>query len=341
MKKWELDVSKKIYRGAKNILHFFATDFRLATTLPRKARTRLVHDVPQSACVKGKKTHLDNLTEWGRKMELVMPDTVKSESAAENQASRPLEIRIASTIEEYEAAFRIAYDVYFPLGFTDYSPAGIRVAAAQLRPGTAVLLAYYEGQPIATMSVYGDTEGGLPSSSGWPNEIGRLREEGRKMFEFGALMVLPGRAYLGMRLCLEIFRFAWQYVWDVKKGDTLCAFVQSKHAWYYQRILTFQQFGEPQTYQWNGLRIADVVPMFLDLVGREESWMKIYGRFGESRRNLHKFFCSLERREREQFIRSELRRKNRMDFQELCRRYGGCCNSQVKSNQELNQKKAV
>jgi hypothetical protein len=230
-----------------------------------------------------------------------------------------IDVHIATTIDDYMTAFRIAYDVYHPRGFTEYSPHGLRATKYQLQPSALVLLAYYKGEPIATLSLYEENDGVFPSSSGWPNELADLKRRGIRAFELGTLMSLPRAQQAGgSRVCLEMFRMAWRYARCIRNADALCVFVQEHHEAFYRKIFKFHRFGEPKNYEWNGLKIANVVPLFMDLNGAEEDFQQRYNRYEESARNLYRFFVLDQQKEITDTLVAALRRRDQLDWNRLC-----------------------
>ncbi|MBA4386686.1 MAG: hypothetical protein C0404_01825 [Verrucomicrobia bacterium] len=229
-----------------------------------------------------------------------------------------VEVRIAATIDDYATAFRIAYDVYHPKGFTAFSPYGMRATVYQLHPSALILLAYHKGNPIATLSLYEENGGKLPSASGWPGELADFQRRGIKAFELGTLMSLPDAQEAGgSRVCLEMFRVAWRYARCLRNADALCAFVQAHHEAFYTKIFRFRRFGEPRNYEWNGLQIAGVAPLIMDLNGAEEEFRQRYNRYEESARNLYRFFVIDRQKEIADMLIADLRKRDQLDWNQL------------------------
>jgi hypothetical protein len=61
-----------------------------------------------------------------------------SEEAFTEQAD--VEVRMATTIDDYATAFRMVYDVYYAKGFTAFSSYGMWANAYQMHPSALVLL---------------------------------------------------------------------------------------------------------------------------------------------------------------------------------------------------------
>jgi hypothetical protein len=257
--------------------------------------------------------------------------------AAETGAEWPdhgVEVRIARTVAEYEAAFRIAYIVYQGEGFLPHSPFGVRPTRLHFQKSAVVLLAYSHGLPVGTLSLYRDGPEGLPMEKGWPREVDGLRSTGRRLIEFGTLMMLSRRPSPGSMDCTEMFRVAWLYARAIARADTICAFVRGKHLWFYKRVMDFKPLGPARTYRWNGVRMPDMVPVAMELNGAEELFRRRYDRLGGSPRNLYRRFVLNGRAETERRMRLDLARRHGMDWQALRRRFEPLCANAERSNSD-------
>ena len=240
------------------------------------------------------------------------------------QSSRTEEItvRVAATMEDYETAFRIAYEVYYSKGFTGFSDVGMRASSYQLQSSTLVLIGYLGDKPIATLSVYEGCEGVFPSSAGWSDEFQDIGQKYSCIMELGTLMVLPEYIRSGSsRICLTMFRTAWNYARFVKKADAFCAFVQAHHKRFYERILNFSAFGVAKNYEWNGLNIGNVVPLVMDLRSAESEFKDRFDRFGSSSRNIYRFFAIDDREKITNYIRQGLRLRDSLIWKMLAQRF--------------------
>lgn len=234
-----------------------------------------------------------------------------------------LRVRIASTADDYEAAFRLAYDVYYPLGYTAPDPAGMRVSPYQLRATAFVLLAYHHTIPVGTMTLYADDPDGLPGDEGWGGELDALRAAGHRLFESGALVVSQEGGGAGdPKICFALFRHALVLAQRTPQA-CFCSFVQLRHAAFYQQALCHRRFGQPRHYRWNGLDIPDVTPLLLHLPGAAQEFRARYG-LREEAGNLHRFFFADDHRQQiSAGIDDDLRRRQRLDLAALRHRFAG------------------
>ncbi len=241
----------------------------------------------------------------------------QEDSIRRTSSMAEIDVRLASKADEYADAFRIAYQVYYPLGYTSYAPSGMRMTPYQFRPENIVLVAYYAGQAVACLSLFEDRAQGLPSDNGWRADLNQLRASRKKIFEVGSLMVLPNCPLRGPGICLALFRQAWMYAHHFRGADTLCAFVQKHHVFFYKKMLTFTNFGETRDYRWNGLNIPEVCALVMNLEGAELEFKRRFDRFGDSPRNLYRWFVHHRRVETEAKLRRALRRRARINLEDL------------------------
>ena len=184
-------------------------------------------------------------------------------------------VRIAHNLSMFEDAFRTAYDIYHDLGFIPASESRLRISPYQLYRNTIVFVAYRNGRPAATLSLYPDGPNGLPSDAGWKDDLDGLRSPSRSIAELGALIIRPNESN-SLRTCLEMFRNVWVYTQKVMNINMFCAFVQGKHAKFYRRVLKFTRFGSPKYYKWCGLNVKDITPFYLDLAHAEDIFSAAY-----------------------------------------------------------------
>ncbi len=244
-------------------------------------------------------------------------------------------IRVAATIEELRSAFRIGYEVYREEGFVPYHPSAMRVTGGHLRSSTVVLLAYCDGQAVGTLSLYEDGSDGLPSETVWPVEMGRLRAEGRRMTEFGTLLMRKDKPELKLRVCLEMFRFAWLYARTIRGNNTICAFVRRKHLWFYKKLMNFKPFGHTPLYQCNGLTMKDCIFMFMDLKGAEEDFRRRFEKYGDTPRNLYRRFVHHERARMDRHLQNEVRRHEERKWMQLQQHFEPLCTHSIEAKGPL------
>ncbi len=163
--------------------------------------------------------------------------------------SRPVEVKIASTPDEWRQAFQLVRHNYLASGYEAPSPKLVRFTPYHALPDTTVFVARHQGQVLATFTLVPDnTLLGLPLQTIYPEEIGQLRREGRRLAEVTSLAMRD----LDQREFLQVFtamiRLMKQY--HVRQGgDTWVIAVNPKHRNYYCKGLGYAPLGPCRAYE--------------------------------------------------------------------------------------------
>ncbi len=161
--------------------------------------------------------------------------------------SRDIQVKFASTRQEWEEAFQLVADNYQACGY-EGEGADCRFTDYHALPDTVVLVAKAEGRVVATFSLVPDNAPlGLPLESLYRPEIQALRHQGRRLFETGSL----ADRGLSLREFLHVFptmmRLGWQY--QVGRGaDTTVITVNPRHTSFYTKLHGFLSLGPRRSY---------------------------------------------------------------------------------------------
>lgn len=162
--------------------------------------------------------------------------------------TRDIEVKIASTPEEWEAAFRLVRKNYVESGYEAPSSKPLRFTPYHALPDTTVFIAKCEGEVVATFSLVADGKPlGLPLDALYEEEVGRLRSEGRHLGEVTSLAA----SGLSQREFIQVFsaliRLMCQYHLR-QGGDTWLITVNPKHRAFYTKTLGFVALGPCRAY---------------------------------------------------------------------------------------------
>jgi hypothetical protein len=150
----------------------------------------------------------------------------------------------------------------------------------------------------------------------WPKEFERLASRLGACCEFGTLMVRPG-SWPGSWACEELFRVGWLYARSMQGCKAVCAKVQERHAPFYERRFCFERLGAPRDQFADGVRIPQVVPLWLDL-DQAEGWFKQrFSSRGAAPGNLYRRFVVEGREEGLATLRAGLEARKDLDFEAL------------------------
>ncbi len=162
--------------------------------------------------------------------------------------ARDIRVKVASERGECEQAFRLLADSYRARGYDAPGAPPYRFTPYHALPETAMLVAKHGERVVATLSLIPDTTLlGLPMESSYPDEIDRLRLQGRRLAEAGSL----AGAGLDQREFARVFRAMNQLLFQYhasQGGDSCVIAVHPRHRNFYRRAFGFVPVGERRAY---------------------------------------------------------------------------------------------
>jgi hypothetical protein len=183
-----------------------------------------------------------------RKTSTALPVRRLPQSVPVKGVSRPIEVKIASTESEWEQAFALAAASYQARGYEPPTYCRLRFTPYHALPDTVTFVAKHEQQVVATFSiVFDNTLLGLPMESVYPDEIDKLRWDGRRIAETTTL----ADADLGVREFIQVFLTLIQVAMQHHRsqgGDTPVIAVNPRHKKFYTKLLGFVPLGPCRAY---------------------------------------------------------------------------------------------
>lgn len=155
--------------------------------------------------------------------------------------SNGLEVRLASTQREWEAAFRVLHDSYVDEGYMAPDPRGLRATRYHALPSTSVAVALEKGEVIGTVSFIKNGLFGLPSGA-----LFDLREDQRRVIEISSLAIKKEFRSQHGRVLFPLIRFVLKYATQYLKGTHLYISVNPKHVSFYRAFLAFEPLGKKE-----------------------------------------------------------------------------------------------
>ena len=153
-----------------------------------------------------------------------------------------VDYRIAATRNERRQAFCLVYECYRNSGLIKPNPYHMRVLPHHLSSTTNVFVAFGRSSAIATVTLIGDGQFGLPLESIHPEVAAERRQAGLTIAEISCLAV----SHLAFRRFfpsfIELTRLMAQYA-RYMGIDQLLAVVHPRHARIFERLMGFQPFG--------------------------------------------------------------------------------------------------
>jgi hypothetical protein len=162
--------------------------------------------------------------------------------------ARDIRVKIATELEEFEAAFRLVTSNYRARGYEAPGDRPYRFTHHHVLPDSVTMVAAHDGRVVATLSLVPDTALlGLPLEHVYGPEIDRFRRRGRRMAE----AICLADAGLSIREFVRVFKalikLAMQYHRSLG-GDSWVIVIHPRHRGFYQRVLGFVPMGPQRPY---------------------------------------------------------------------------------------------
>ncbi len=212
-----------------------------------------------------------------------------------------LDLKIAETKNELEAAYKLLHDVYVEKGYMKPHPSEMRISIYNALPHAITFLARDSEVPfpdgkkaipskrikhktIGTITLVIDSALGLPMEDIYYEEIQSLRRKYLKLAEVSSLAISPEYRYEKMFMYLNQFLVGFALFAGV---TNLVIAVNPKHADFYKKVLFFEVIGPERSY--SKVQGAPAVAMHLNLKTAENQIKNGY-KFDELDACLYTFF---------------------------------------------------
>ena len=202
--------------------------------------------------------------------------------------------RTATSPEDYLAAFNLVYKVFLKTGYIQPSPTPFRLAPQHCNATSRVFIGVHKKNGterlIYSISIFPDSETGLPMDMVFKKELDRLRAKGRFLVEAGHLAAEPSYKTNTMNLPMLGNKILHQYAYRNLNADDIVIAIHPKYRWFYEELLLFEALGEVKEYAYANNNPA--VAMRLDLRTVKKRYEKAYKKI-ELNKNLYQFFFHL------------------------------------------------
>lgn len=179
---------------------------------------------------------------WLRKLpSFLTGPAVRSQARLHETPLDRFEVRVARTADEYRKAFSLVHTAYVYLGIENVRSDPMRIAPQHLLPEATVLVAYDGDNLVGTLTVFEDSQAGLPLDKDYQDEIDQLRAEGKKLVEYGSLAVLEPYHHSGVATLLFITAHWWSR--HVVEASDCVIGVNPSAAWLYKAVFNFKRLG--------------------------------------------------------------------------------------------------
>lgn len=187
--------------------------------------------------------------------------------------------KFAEHMHERVAAFHLVYQNYLKKGLIEANSDELRVTPYQFLPTTNTFITLQRGRVIASVSLIGDGQLGIPMESIYSNQVQEARRRGLFIGEvssFALQGVESTRHFLP--IFINLTRLMAQHARAVGI-DQLWLAAHPKHARFYERYLGFERIGTQTSYP--SVRGAPAVACCLDFAridrNRPQSYKHYFG----------------------------------------------------------------
>ncbi len=174
-------------------------------------------------------------------------------------------------LEELKAAYNLVYQEYAARKLCVPNPEQMFFNAYSFVPGSRTFILKQSEKLLGTICMVADSPMGLPMESLFAPEIDKLRQEGRKMVEIGALSL--NSKYINMKqysfknfkkqaYLYKLYKTMFDYVRGSENITDLIIGCHPRHEFLY-KYLTFETLSAPKNYQ--GANAAPAVLMRMDI----------------------------------------------------------------------------
>ncbi|MDX9788394.1 MAG: hypothetical protein RBT11_16570 [Desulfobacterales bacterium] len=197
------------------------------------------------------------------------------------------QFKIADKKEELECASRLVHDKYVRKGYMTPTESGLRLSLRNALPETTTFIGVKNQVVASTLTLFQDSEMGLPMDAIYKPELDQLRSQGRKIAEVGSLASHICVAKSDQTVLMHGNKIMHSYSRDYLGVDDLVVAINPKHQWFYQHILLFEQIGELKAYDY--VKKAPAVAYRLNLNMAEYHYKAAY-EDKPPEKNLYRFF---------------------------------------------------
>ncbi len=173
--------------------------------------------------------------------------TLTSSKAGENlvEQNRPsgLTIKIANTLEEREAAFRLGYEVYLDKGFIKPNANQWLVRDYDFDKDTLIFIVKDQScEIVGSITLVFDGSSKLPAEKIYKEELKELHLSGKRLTEISRLAIKQEHRN-SKEILVLLFNYLCIYIHHVKQYSHLVIEVNPRHKNYYKILLDFDEIG--------------------------------------------------------------------------------------------------
>lgn len=197
----------------------------------------------------------------------------KGESLVEKPKPGEYTIKVANTIEEREAVFRLGYKMYLQKGYIKENSNKWMIQNYDFNEETTILIIQDKQKNIVgTVTLVFDGTTYLPAEKIYRDELNILRNKKEKIVEISRLVV-DSKFKNSKEILLLLFNYLYIYSYHVKKYTCLAIEVNPRHIAYYQTLLDFIPIGKQKACPI--VQNAPAILMYIPLIHGENKFLRL------------------------------------------------------------------
>lgn len=167
----------------------------------------------------------------------------KKEDLVEKIKPSEFTIKIANTLEEREAAFKLGYQIYLEKGYIKENVNKWLVNDYDANKDTTILIVKdISNNVVGSVTLVFKNEDSIPAEKIYYDEINALSATGKKIAELSRLVISPDYRN-SKEIILLLFNYLSIYAFRNKNYDYLTIQVNPRHKAYYEKLLNFKEIG--------------------------------------------------------------------------------------------------
>jgi len=166
----------------------------------------------------------------------------KKDEVLENK-SLDFTVKLATTLEEREEVFSLAYQIYLEKGYITENGEKWLTSKYDARSDSAILIVQDRNKKIVgSVTLIFDSSESLPAATIFSEELNMLRSNNEKIVEISRLVIDP--SYRNAKeILILLFNYLYIYSYYVKNYTCLAIEVNPRHKDYYRSLLLFEVIG--------------------------------------------------------------------------------------------------
>lgn len=161
----------------------------------------------------------------------------------EKSNSETFTVKVANKLEEREAVYRLAYQIYLEKGYINENPNEWLLQPYDAVNDTVILVVLDSQKNIAgSITILFDSNKKLPADKIYNEELTILRNSGKRLAEISRLVINP-QYRNSKEILVLLFNYMAIYTAHVKHASNLVIEVNPRHKEYYKSILCFEEIG--------------------------------------------------------------------------------------------------